>query len=518
MFVIRANRCVMVLSVAALFFVCRPLAAATSPENSGAKIDFGRDELPILSDKCFQCHGPDVSSRKAGLRLDEQKGALKDLGGYRAVEPAHSEKSELWKRIVAEDPDDLMPPSDSKKSLTTMQIEMLRRWIAQGAQWGEHWAFVPPKVTPVPRVEVAGWARNPIDAFVAAQHQNLGVPHAPAAAKKTLVRRVTLDLTGLPPSVPEVDAFLRDNRPDAYGRLVDRLLDSPRYGEQQARYWLDAVRYGDTHGLHHDNKRAIWPYRDFVVRAFNDNLAFDKFTLWQLAGDLLPAPTRDQTLATGLLRCNVTTNEQRSIEEEVKAHNVRDRVETFSTMYLGLTLDCAACHDHKYDPITQRDFYAMSAFFDNGRDEPMDLNIEAPPPFIRLTTPEQEKTLTSFDRAIADVDAKINDALAHVAYVEPLSRQEVGALQAKDHMWSAMGSATDTTFAINGTSGYRRRGNLVLTTAKGRGRIDMLADSKPLVVGLHRSSSAGNSGHVRCAHQSLGASRLLGQTSVGVAR
>jgi mono/diheme cytochrome c family protein len=457
-------------------------SGVTEAKGPFRKIDFNRDVLPILSDACFHCHGPDPKTRKAGLRLDEQKGAFEDLGGYRAIEPNQPAKSELFLRITTTDPDDVMPPPDSgKHRLTPEQIELVRQWIFQGASWQPHWAFQPPRrVTPAAS-RFDGWARNAIDRFVGARLEQAGLAPSPEASRRQLVRRLTLDLTGLPPTPGEVDAFERDGRPDAYERLVDRLLASPHYGEHQARFWLDAARYGDTHGLHFDNRRAIWPYRDFVVRAFNDNLPFDRFTTWQLAGDLLPSPTREQRVATGFIRCNMTTNEGGVIAEEAKAHLVRDRVEAIATTYLGLTMQCAACHDHKYDPVSQKDFYSFSAFFDNGKDAPLDGNIDAPEPFLRLGTPAQEKDLARLDGELSKVNAEIRAALDRAVYSDPMGEERAGWLAPVEHAligggqgvpaageailesarWSVEGGALEVVTEGAGQVGWRRLGRVL---------------------------------------------------------
>lgn len=369
-------------------------ATASPPVNTAQLIDFNRDIRPILSDKCFACHGPDEKARKAGLRLDRKEDAFKALrdGGY-AIVPGKPEESQLFIRLSSPDSKVRMPPKSTNKQLTPQEIDLVRQWIAQGAPWAEHWAYVPPQKPPLPEVRDKKWPRNPIDYFILARLEREGLKPAPEADKVTLLRRVSLDLTGLPPTPAEVDSFLADNSPDAYEKVVDRLLRSPRYGEHMARYWLDAVRYGDTHGMHLDNYREIWPYRDWVVQAFNENLPYDKFITWQLAGDLLPNPTEEQLIATGYLRCHVTTNEGGSIEEEVYVRNVVDRVENFGTVMLGMTFACAQCHDHKYDPVTMRDFYSLFAFLNSMDGPDMDGNRKDPPPVMKVATVEQKAQL-----------------------------------------------------------------------------------------------------------------------------
>jgi hypothetical protein len=355
----------------AVVTVIAAMAVAALPSRSSAQaagpVDFGRDVLPILSDKCYHCHGPDEQARKAKLRLDTKDGAfhVREKRGSAVIVPGKPGESELVRRITSNDPDERMPPPASNRTLTPQQVETLRRWVEQGAKWGEHWSLVAPKKVAPPATKRSQWPHNPIDAFVLARLEKAGLAPAPEADKATLIRRVTLDLTGLPPTPREVDAFLRDNRPDAYERLVDRLLASPRYGERMAADWLDLARYADTHGYQMDRYRAAWPYRDWVIRAFNQNLPFDRFVTWQLAGDLLPNATKDQRLATGFNRLHMQNEEGGIVEEEFRVAYVVDRVDTFGTALLGLTFECSRCHDHKYDPITQKDFYSLFAFFQN---------------------------------------------------------------------------------------------------------------------------------------------------------
>lgn len=330
------------------------------------EIDFARQILPILSDKCFACHGPDTR-RKDLLRIDSYEAATKDLAGYKGIDPDNLADSEILFRI--DDDLDPMPPKDSKP-LSDDERQLIRRWIMQGGEYAQHWSFVPP----TKRLPAEHTGSDAIDFAVGRTLKQNGLEFAPPADKATLARRVSLVLTGLPPDLEQLDAFLRDDRPDSYERLVDKLLQSPRYGEHQARYWLDAVRYGDTHGLHLDNKRGIHPYRDWVVRAYNQNLPLDQFITWQLAGDLLDQPTLDQLVATGYVRMNPTTSEGGVIPAEFQAKNSFDRVATFGTTMLGLTLDCARCHTHKYDPITHTEYFELYAFFNNTTENPLDRN------------------------------------------------------------------------------------------------------------------------------------------------
>lgn len=344
------------------------LGGATA--GSGQKVDFAREVLPILSDKCFVCHGPDTR-KKDELRLDSFEAATADRGGYRAIDPEDLGGSELLLRI--HDQEDPMPPTDAEKQLNDAERDILSRWVEQGGHYAKHWSFVPPtRITPP-----AGSSPGTIDRFVEAKlrEQSGGtVGFAPEADRATLARRAALTLTGLPPEPVELSAFLADTDDDAYVRFLDRLMQSPRFGEHQARYWLDAVRYGDTHGLHLDNKRGIYPYRDWVVRAFNKNLPLDDFIVWQLAGDLLPAPTIEQHVATGFVRMNPSTAEGGAIPAEFQCKNNFDRTETLGTVLLGMTMSCARCHTHKYDPITQTEYYELLAFFNSTSESPMDGN------------------------------------------------------------------------------------------------------------------------------------------------
>jgi len=381
------------------------------------KIEFSRDIRPILSNKCFACHGPDGEQRQAGLRFDIREEALAELdSGATAIVPGDIEASALVERISSDDESLRMPPADAEKQLTVDEIALLTRWVAEGARWGEHWAFVAPERAELPSVQLTAWPRNPIDHFVLARLEEEGLQPSPEADRATLIRRVTFDLTGLPPTIEEVQAFQLDNSPHAYEKVVDRLLASPQYGEQMARYWLDAARYGDTHGLHLDNERSIWPYRDWVIDAFNRNVPFDRFTVEQLAGDLLPDRTLEQQVATGFNRCNVSTSEGGSIDQEYIVRYAVDRVETTSTVWMGLTLGCAVCHDHKYDPFTQREFYQLFAYFNSQTERAMDGNALSPPPVVRVPNDELRTQLSELDQKIATAEEKL-------AALEPAAQQ-----------------------------------------------------------------------------------------------
>ncbi len=366
------------------------------------RVHFNRDVRPILGEYCFQCHGPDPLARKEGLRYDREEGFFGKRDNGPTVVKGHPEKSPLYERITSQDPDDLMPPPKSRKKMKPAEIATLKKWIEQGAEWQPHWSFIAPV-----KAEVPAGAKNPLDAFIRERLANAGLVPSPQADKLTLARRVSLDITGLPPSPETVEAFVKDEAPEAYEKLVDRLLASPQYGEHRARFWLDAARYADTHGLHIDNYREIWPYRDWVINAFNRNQPFDQFTVEQIAGDLLPQPTKEQLIATGFHRCNVTTAEGGTIPEENLANYARDRVETTSWVWLGLTSNCATCHDHKFDPVTMRDFYSMSAFFRNTTQDHSDKNIRDTAPVLVLAEGKDGKRWDAIPGEIAATKAKL---------------------------------------------------------------------------------------------------------------
>jgi hypothetical protein len=333
-------------------------APALPAARAEAAVDYNRDIQPLLSDRCFACHGPDASRRQAGLRLDRRADALRSLA------PGDPRKSRVLSRVASREPDEVMPPPDANKSaLTAEQVALVRRWIEQGAAYETHWAFQKPTRPPTPQVKRSGWVRNPIDSFVAAGHDRRGLTPAPEADRVTLLRRLSFDLTGLPPTPREVDAFVADPSPDAYEQAVDRLLASPHFGERMAVLWLDLARYADTDGYSIDAHRDVWPYRDYVIDSFNRNRPFDIFTIQQLAGDLLPAPTREDRIASGYNRLLMTAQEGCADPKEYVVRYAADRVRNVSGAWLGLTLGCAECHDHKFDPLSQRDFYRLAAVF-----------------------------------------------------------------------------------------------------------------------------------------------------------
>ena len=368
-------------------------------KGAAAEIDFNRDIRPILSENCFQCHGPDAAKRKAGLRLDTRKGATQVNDGVAAVDTANLAKSELLARITSTDPDSQMPPPESNSNLTPEQINLLQRWVAEGAKYDQHWAFKPPVRHSLPTLTRAqrSWAQNAVDHFVAAKQAEAGLTPSPEAGRATLLRRVSLDLTGLPPTPDQLAAFMADTGPQAYERAVDRLLQSPHYGERWGRHWLDAARYADSDGYSHDAARSIWPYRDWVIEAFNRDLPFDRFVVEQLAGDMLPEATLAQQIATGFHR-NTQINTEGGVDrEQFRIDSIYDRIATTGEVMFGLTFGCAQCHDHKYDPISQVEYYRLFAFFNNA-DEP---RIDAP-------TREVQFQQAAIDAKIKQVEASLS--------------------------------------------------------------------------------------------------------------
>ncbi len=408
----------------------------SAAEPATEKLDFGRDVRAILSNNCFKCHGPDEKQRQAGLRLDQRDGATAKLeSGKVGIAAGKWSDSEIIARLTTDNADLKMPPPASGKKVSAGQIENLKRWINEGAEYKPHWSFVAAARPEFPKVSEDAWIKNPIDRFVLAQLDKAGLKPSPQADKVTLIRRLTFDLTGLPPTPAEVDAFVADNSAEAYDKLVERLLNSARHGEHQARYWLDAARYGDTHGLHLDNERSLWPYRDWVIGAFNRNVPFNQFTVEQLAGDLLPNATQEQRIASGFNRCNVTTSEGGSINEEVQVRYAVDRTEAIGTVWLGLTVGCAVCHDHKFDPISQKEFYQLYAFYGSTADAAMDGNALLPPPVIKLPSAEHAAQFKAIDDELGNVRKQISDEVAKIEYTEPASVEGKPAGEPKDFVW-----------------------------------------------------------------------------------
>lgn len=380
----------------------RPAVAARTDASRG--VEFNRHIRPILSDNCFACHGPDEKQRQEGLRLDTREGIFEDRYEYRIVVPGDPATSKLFSKITAAQDSQRMPPLKSGKKLTKEQIELIRQWIEQGAKWEEHWAFVPPRRAELPAVKNRNWPRNPIDHFILARLEQNGLKPSVEADRVTLMRRVTLDLTGLPPTPAEVDAFLADRSPEAYEKLVDRLLQSPHYGERMAMKWLDLARYADTHGYHIDSHRDMWLWRDWVIDAYNRNLPFDRFTIEQLAGDLLPDATLEQKIATGFNRNHMINFEGGAIPEEYQNEYLVDRVNTTATVWMGLTMTCARCHDHKYDPIRQQEFYRFYAFFNDIPEKGLDGRTGNAEPYVQVPDMAQKSGLQELSARIAGLE------------------------------------------------------------------------------------------------------------------
>jgi len=397
-----ARRWLSIALLGAVGWLSWPALAAFS--QALPELKYNRDIRPILAENCFRCHGPDSAARQAELRLDQRDVAV-ERG---AIVPGDPAASELIRRINSDDPEEQMPPPSSRRQLTAEQKETLRRWIAEGAAYEPHWSLIPPVRPELPEVHNEAWVRNPIDRFILARLEAAGLSPAPEADRRTLARRLALDLTGLPPEPEVVEAFVEDPSSDAYEKLVERLLDSPHWGEHRGRYWLDAARYADTHGIHFDNYREMWSYRDWVIRAFNRNLPFDQFTIEQLAGDLLPGATLEQIVASGFNRCNITTNEGGVIPEEYLVLYTRDRTETVSQVWLGTTANCATCHDHKFDPLSQREFYEMAAFFNNTTQGAMDGNVKDTPPVIVVPLAEDRARYTALESEIPQAQAQLD--------------------------------------------------------------------------------------------------------------
>ncbi len=391
--------------VVGLFVLALQARAALPADDSAGEINYDRQIRPILSNACYKCHGPDGEEREAGLRLDMRDEALKPAdSGSRAIVPGKPEASRLIQRILATEAGEIMPPPDTNKKLSDAEKELLRKWIAQGAKYDEHWSFVVPRRPIVPQVGNSRWAKNAIDRFVLARLESAGLAPAPQADKTTLIRRVTLDLTGLPPTLAEIDSFLADKNEDAYEKLIDRLLNSPHHGERMAVDWLDAARYADTHGYHIDSGRDMTRWREWVIESFNRNKPFDQFTIEQLAGDLLPQATLEQQIASGFNRNHMINFEGGAIPEEYHAAYIIDRVNTTGAVWLGLTVGCAQCHDHKFDPIAQKDFYRLFAFFHNVPENGLDGSKGNAAPLVKVPDPQQQQKL---DEIAADVRKKM---------------------------------------------------------------------------------------------------------------
>jgi hypothetical protein len=451
-----------------------------------SEISYNRDIRPILSNHCFSCHGLDEEHRKAKLRLDLREEAIISRDGIRAIAPGSIEDSESWMRIISDDDDDVMPPPETHKSLTSEEKELVKQWIEEGAPYEGHWAFSTPKKAEVPKIN---GTKNPIDAFIQDRLKQEGLTVSPSAEKETLLRRVYLDLTGLPPTLEELDAFITDQSPNAWEKVIDDLMNRTAYGEHMARFWLDLARYADTHGLHLDNERSMWLYRDWVVKAFNQNLPFDEFTRWQLAGDLLPNRTIDQQIASGFNRCNVTTGEGGSIAEEWIYRYAVDRTSTAVEVWMGLTAGCATCHDHKFDPLSTKEYYSMYSFFHSAADPAMDGNKLDTPPVIQVPTKEQKAHLSKLDKQIAEARKNFNQALSKFKYEDPADQNPKPKPEISKTIWfeddfpeGELVTAGDVKFTIQ-SEGPVFSGNKSLTrTVKNKVGQDVLTEAKNLTI------------------------------------
>ncbi len=419
-------------SISAAALIVGFSAVAFSAEPVPEVVQFNRDVRPILSDNCFACHGPDENKREAGLRLDTKEGAL-----AWAIQPGNADESELMRRLVTDDPEMRMPPASTGKHLGERQIAILRRWIEQGARWEAHWSLIPPVRPALPSVENEEWVHNPIDRFILARLENEQLAPSPDADKRTLLRRVSFDLIGLPPTPEQMDAFLADESPEAFARAVDQLLASQHYGERMAVWWLDLVRYADTAGYHSDNHRDVYLYRDYVINAFNNNKPFDQFTIEQLAGDLLPEASREQRIASGFNRLLQTTEEGGAQPKEYTAKYGADRVRNTSTIWLGLTMGCSECHDHKFDPLSIREFYSFQAFFADIAEIPVGRQ-----PQTAMPTPEQEQQLADLDAQLTELRAALEAPSSELSAAQAEWEAELRAqIAASDSSWTVLAPA-----------------------------------------------------------------------------
>lgn len=439
-----------------------------------APVDFNREVRPIFSEHCYACHGPDEGKRKAGLRLDREEEAFKELkSGEHAIIAGDLEKSALVKRITTSDQDDIMPPVKHGKPLSKQQIETLTTWVKEGAKWQKHWAFVAPVRPELPKVKDESWPKNGIDYFIQDKLEKSGLKPNPEAEKTALIRRATFDLTGLPPTIEEVDAFLADGTESAYEKVVDRLMTSPHYGERMAQNWLDLARYADTAGYHFDGTRYMWLWRDWVINSFNQNKPFDQFTVEQLAGDLLPNATRDQKIATGFVRNNMTTDEGGVDPDEYMNKYAADRVTTLGSVWLGMTVGCAECHDHKFDPIKTKEFYQFYAFFDQVPEKGLDrTRIDNPPPRIAAPTTEQALKYVELDFKVRDDEKTLKDRLDELG--ERQEKWELVTHERPPAKPSKEGLIADFSFEGKLTAGYdeeKTKGAIV-------GSNDLLAEGR----------------------------------------
>ncbi|MFN3996238.1 PSD1 and planctomycete cytochrome C domain-containing protein [Algoriphagus sp.] len=389
-----------------LFQSCEKEGGEIENQKIPSLVSYNFHIRPILSDNCFACHGPDANKREAGLRLDIEAEAykvLKETPGAHGWVPGKPNESEAYRRLVSEDPSFMMPPPESNLKLTNREIRLIEKWIHQGAKYEKHWAFVPPKKSEIPEVDDEDWPRNEVDYFILAKLEESGLKPNEEADKEALLKRVSLDLTGLPPTLEMMDAFLADKSPDAYTEVVNRLLASPAYGEKMAVYWMDIARFADSHGFQDDSYRSQWPWRDWVIHAFNKNLPYDQFITWQLAGDLIPNATKEQILATGFNRNHKITEEGGVVDEEYRVMYVTDRTNTVGKSLMGITMECAGCHDHKYDPISQKEYYSFYSFFNNVKEKGIESSVGGPEtyakrPLMQITNAEVDSILTFINK------------------------------------------------------------------------------------------------------------------------
>ena len=375
-------------------------------------VDFVRDIKPILSDRCYNCHGPDANNRQAALRLDLKEDALAAIGfeGSRIIYPGRAHRSELIQRIQSSDPDLQMPPTDSKLTLSAEEIELLTRWVQQGATWENHWSFEPLQLPVVPKTKNKAWGTNEIDQFILHKIEQQEFKPASPAQSHTLLRRLAFDITGLPPANELVERFERDSSPESYAEIVEQLLSNKHYGERMASTWLDVARYSDTFGYQVDRDRYVWPYRDWVINAFNSNMPYDQFATEQIAGDLLEKATDSQKIATTFNRLHSQKVEGGSVPEEFRTEYVADRTHTFGTAFLGLTLECCRCHDHKYDPLTQKEYYQFFAYFNNIDEAGLYsyFTTSTPTPTLRILSDDQKKQIAAAEMHIVSEQTKLN--------------------------------------------------------------------------------------------------------------
>ncbi len=467
----------------------------------GGEIDFNREVRPILAENCFRCHGFDPAGRKAGLRLDERDGAMGKLkSGSIAVVSGKPKESEMINRVTSDDDEEKMPPPSTGKQLTPAQIQTLQKWIAGGAAYSKHWSFIPPVKAMLPKVRLSDWTRNAIDSFILARLEQEGLTPSPQVDRRTLARRVALDITGLPPSPADMDAFLKDTSEESYERLVDKLLASPAYGEHWGRRWLDLARYADTKGYEKDLKRTIWPYRDWVIDAFNADMPYDRFTREQLAGDLLPNPSNSQLIATGFHR-NTLTNEEGGVDaEEYRVIAVKDRVDTTVQVWMGLTMGCAKCHTHKFDPISQRDYYQFYAFFNQTEDA----NRGDDSPVVRVAVSGDSARLGKLNAALADKNRQLEKMAGELSEAELAWEEQLR----HETIWQIVRPATMRA-ASSSTLAYQSDGSILAESKEPEKetytlhfppgetrltglRVEVLPDKKHPRSGVGRSHDDGN--------------------------